>query len=76
MVSVSNILLAGFALVMAVSAVPSPDVHALQKMEEYKKIVESNYTLQPRSCTDTCCSGAASCCTVNGGVWKDETSGK
>ncbi|OBZ86809.1 hypothetical protein A0J61_05142 [Choanephora cucurbitarum] len=71
MVSVSNLLFSGLVLIAGISAVPSPEVQSLQKMEHYNKMVESNFAIQPRGCTDTCCSGAASCCRINGCEWKD-----
>ncbi|KAI8376732.1 hypothetical protein EDC96DRAFT_495631 [Choanephora cucurbitarum] len=71
MVSVSGLLFSGLALIAAVNAVPSPEVQSLQKMNHYNKMVESNFEIQPRGCTDTCCSGPASCCSVNGCIWRD-----
>ncbi|KAI8375567.1 hypothetical protein BD560DRAFT_445833 [Blakeslea trispora] len=48
MVSVSSLFFSGIVLIAGVSAVPKAEVQSLQKMEHYKKMVESNFEIQPR----------------------------
>ena len=71
MVSVSSLILASLALVATVNALPSDQIHALQKREELARIIESGFTLQPRACRDPCCVNARTCCIAGGGTWRN-----
>ncbi|KAI8328313.1 hypothetical protein EDC96DRAFT_530717 [Choanephora cucurbitarum] len=69
MVSFSNLLFAGVALIIGVSAAPSADSH--QDLKHYHSIVESGFALQPRACREICCTTPLNCCLFYGGTYKD-----
>ncbi|KAI8062340.1 uncharacterized protein B0P05DRAFT_556604 [Gilbertella persicaria] len=71
MVSFSNILLAGLALMIGASAAPNTDAHTLQKRAEFDMIVKSNLALKPRACEDNCCRTVIACCIFYGGSWSN-----
>jgi hypothetical protein len=37
------------------------------------RLMESKKFIEKRGCTDLCCNGKASCCTVNGGIYRAKT---
>ncbi|KAI8375571.1 hypothetical protein BD560DRAFT_392717 [Blakeslea trispora] len=71
MVSISNLLICGLALIVGVNALPSAEVHSLTENKEFNAVVASNFQVQPAGCTDGCCSSARQCCTLLGGVFKN-----